>query len=277
MMDQQTIHGNIAKVYAAKYPKQAIYLEKKNGGLSDARNYGLRYASGDYITFVDSDDYVSDKLYEKLLPYMKENYDMVKIKIELVGEDGGTIKVNESPEFKDKNGEEAFDILYKTDVMTEVAWGYIYKRTFWTDNNFKFEKGMYHEDFGLIPIVMLNARKVASSNIGTYFYVQTEKSITRGNPDKKIKMAQDLLVHYDNMLQTIEQMQITEHSKENIKIYYTNCLILETNNFTGKERKDYIKKLRRRKMSRNIKPRNLKQIMKKILLDMSIELYLKIR
>ena len=136
---------------------------------------------------------------------------------------------------------------------------------------------MYHEDFGLIPIVMLNARKVASSNIGTYFYVQTEKSITRGNPDKKIKMAQDLLVHYDNMLQTIEQMQITEHSKENIKIYYTNCLILETNNFTGKERKDYIKKLRRRKMSRNIKPRNLKQIMKKILLDMSIELYLKIR
>lgn len=277
MMDQQTIHGNIAKAYATKYPKQTIYLEKKNGGLSDARNYGLRYASGDYITFVDSDDYVSDKLYEKLLPYMKENYDMVKIKIELVGEDGGTIKVNESSEFKDKNGEEAFDILYKTDVMTEVAWGYIYKRTFWTDNNFKFEKGMYHEDFGLIPIVMLNARKVASSNIGTYFYVQTEKSITRGNPDKKIKMAQDLLVHYDNMLQTIEQMQITEHSKENIKIYYTNCLILETNNLTGKERKDYIKKLRRRKMSRNIKPRNLKQIMKKILLDMSIELYLKIR
>lgn len=277
MMAQLIIHGNIAKEYAEKFSSQITYLKKENGGLSDARNYGLEYTSGDYIAFVDSDDYISENLYENLLPYMNEKYDMVKIKIELVGEDGKTIKKNESPEFKDKNGEEAFEILYKTDVMTEVAWGYIYRRDFWMKNNFKFAKGMYHEDFGLIPIIMLNAKKVASSLVGTYFYVQTEHSITRGNPERKCKMADDLILHYDNMLKTIENMDISKHSKENIKIYYTNCLILETDNLNGKLRKDYIKKLKERKLSNNIKPRNLKQILKKLLLNMSVELYLSLR
>ena len=130
-MAQLIIHGNIAKEYAEKFSRQITYLKKENGGLSDARNYGLEYTSGDYIAFVDSDDYISENLYANVLPYMNEKYDMVKIKIELVGEDGKTIKKNESPEFKDKNGEEAFEILYKTDVMTEVAWGYIYRRDFW--------------------------------------------------------------------------------------------------------------------------------------------------
>ena len=277
MMAQLIIHGNIAKEYAEKFSRQITYLKKENGGLSDARNYGLEYTSGDYIAFVDSDDYISENLYANLLPYMNEKYDMVKIKIELVGEDGKTIKKNESPEFKDKNGEETFEILYKTDVMTEVAWGYIYRRDFWMKNNFKFAKGMYHEDFGLIPIIILNAKKVASSLVGTYFYVQTEHSITRGNLERKCKMADDLILHYDNMLKTIENMDISKHSKENIKIYYTNCLILETDNLNGKLRKDYIKKLKERKLSNNIKPRNLKQILKKMLLNMSVELYLSLR
>ena len=49
----------IAEKFANDYPNKIIYLEKENGGLSSARNYGLKYAKGDYISFVDSDDYVS--------------------------------------------------------------------------------------------------------------------------------------------------------------------------------------------------------------------------
>ena len=81
MMAQLIIHGNIAKEYAEKFSRQITYLKKENGGLSDARNYGLEYTSGDYIAFVDSDDYISENLYANLLPYMNEKYDMVKIKI----------------------------------------------------------------------------------------------------------------------------------------------------------------------------------------------------
>ena len=52
--------------YAAAYPQKVISLIKENGGLSDARNYGIPYAHGEYIGFVDSDDYVDADMYERL-------------------------------------------------------------------------------------------------------------------------------------------------------------------------------------------------------------------
>ena len=271
--------SNIAKEYKDKYSDKIIYLEKENGGLSDARNYGLEFIDkdSDYISFVDSDDYISNNMYEKLLSYMNEKYDMIKIKVCKVKENGELLEENYSPEFIEKTGEEAFDILYKSDVMTEIACGYIYRKKFFLRNNFKFAKGMYHEDFGLIPLVLLKAKKVASVNIGNYFYVQTENSITRGDSSKNIKRSQDLLKHYDNMIKLIENYEISEKSKENIKIYYTNCIILNAENLQGQAQKDFIKQIKKRKMVRNIKARNLKQLIKKVILNINIKLYLKIR
>ena len=57
---------NIIMDYKEKYPNKIVYLEKANGGLSDARNYGMPYAKGDYIAFLDSDDYVELDIYEKM-------------------------------------------------------------------------------------------------------------------------------------------------------------------------------------------------------------------
>ena len=271
--------GNIARKYYENNKNKITYLEKENGGLSDARNYALNYIDkdSDYISFIDSDDYISNDLYEKLLPYMQEKYDMVKFKVNKVKENGELIEENYSPEFTKKTGEEAFDILYKSDVMTEIACGYIYRKDFFIENNFKFAKGMYHEDFGLIPLIILKAKNIASVNVGNYYYVQTEKSITRGDNSKQEKRAEDLLKHYDNMIKTIEKYDISQKSKENIKIYYTNCIILNVNNLKGQAKKNYIREIRKRKMTKNIKARNLKQLIKKIVLSFSINLYLKIR
>ena len=271
--------GNIAKEYAQKYSNKILYLEKENGGLSDARNYGLKHATGEYISFVDSDDYINENLYSNLIEYMNNNYDMIKIKIIKVYNQGNKISENYSPEFKEKTGEEAFNTLYKTDVMTEVAWGYVYKTSFWKENNFEFTKNMYHEDFGLIPLVLLKANKVASTNIEGYYYVQSEQSITRNSDDeKKKKMSMDLITYYDNMIKQIQDYNIGKQTKENIKIYYTNCILLELNNISNKEvRQAYIKEIKKRKMTKNIKARNLKQLLKRIILSINIEWYLSLR
>ena len=53
----------IIEKYKKQYNDKIIYLEKQNGGLSDARNYGIPYAKGEYIAFLDSDDYVNIKMY----------------------------------------------------------------------------------------------------------------------------------------------------------------------------------------------------------------------
>ena len=269
----------IAKKYANKYKEKIVYLEKQNGGLSDARNYGLEYAKGDYISFVDSDDYISKNLYSELIRYMEEDYDMVKFGILTVDLKNNKMIENKSKQFEDKTGEEAFDILYKTDKMTEVAWGYLYKASFWKENNFKFTKDMYHEDFGLIPLVILKAKKVASTNILGYYYVQSDKSITRNSDEKKkLKMSYDLLKFYDNMIKKIENYDISKKAKENIKIYYTNCILLEIKNISNEaERQKYIKEIKKRKMIKNIKVRNFKQLVKRVLLNININTYLKIQ
>jgi hypothetical protein len=162
--------------------------------------------------------------------------------------------------------------------MLDATWSYIYKRDFFVENKFEYAKGLYHEDFGLTSLVILKANKVASVDVLGYNYVQTTSSITRGNEQTIYKRAQDLLVHYDNMIEKIKDYNISKKSKENIKIYYTNSILLEVNNIKSKEQQNsYIKEIKKRKMVNNIKARNIKQLIKKILLRINIKLYLKLR
>ena len=269
--------GEIALEYKQKYPNIIKYFEKENGGLSDARNYGVKYVTGDYISFIDGDDYITENLYADLEEFMNKNYDIIHFKIKTVDENGKTLKENYSPIFYNKNGEEAFEELYKNDEMMVTACSYLYRKEFFIDNNFKYEKGLYHEDFGLTPLIILKAKKVASTDVKEYNYVQTTESITRGNNKTLNKRAQDLLVHYDNMIKTIKEYNISERTKENIKIYYTNCIILKVKELAEKYRKQYISEIKKRKMLKNIKVRNLKQLIKKMILTIDIKLYLKLK
>lgn len=268
--------GKIAKEYSDKYKNKITYIEKENEGVSEARNIAIPYVTGEYMTFVDSDDYVESKLYHNLLRYMEEEYDLVKFKAIKVNEQGEKIEEPIITEFENKTGEEAFNTLYKKDKLIDIAWIYIYRTDFYKNNNFKFAKGLYHEDFGLMPLVVIKAKKFASTSIGTYNYVQTQNSITRGKKSKKAKMAEDLLTHYDNMIKETADWKISKNTKENLKIYYTNCIILNTNNLQGDNRKKYIKEIRKRKMTKNIKVRNIKQLIKKLILFINIEWYLKL-
>ena len=76
----------IINEYEKKYPNLLKSYEKENGGLSDARNYGLEKANGDYICFVDSDDFLAIDLLEKLEKYMTLDIDMIKYKMIKVDE-----------------------------------------------------------------------------------------------------------------------------------------------------------------------------------------------
>jgi len=254
------------------------YIQAGNNGVSVARNIGIESVTGDYFCFVDADDYIDKKLIESLSNYIQENYDLIKFKLKKVDNKFEEIEKIDGPIFKKKTGEEAFAILKYKDVLLESPCLYLLNTKFYKENNFEFTKDTFHEDLGLIPLVLVKANSVISTDVYGYYYVQSENSITRNNPYKKIvKRANDMFIHYDNMLKFIEKNNISEKSKKSIKDFYSNAVILKTEELKEKEQKEYIKEIKKRKLIKNIQVRNVKQIIKKILLKINVKLYLKLR
>jgi len=270
---------SIVKKYINKYGESLNikYYSKKNEGVAQTRNFGIEKATSDYIMFIDSDDYIELRTLEVLEKYIKEDIDLVKFKLQRVDTNDNIIEKVSGPVFETTTGQDAFNLLYREDVLLDSPCVYLIKKKLFNENNFKFQR-TYHEDFGLIPLIILVAKTVISIPEYLYNYVQAQNSITRTDDyNKIINKMEDVLFHYDNMLKVIEQLKIGEITKENIKIYYTNAIILKLKELNKKNQDKYIQEIKRRKMYKNIKVRNLKQLIKRIVLQYNIGLYLKIR
>lgn len=254
------------------------YFKKENGGLSDARNFGVKKATGEYLTFVDSDDYLDKNIYKNLEKYMEDKIELIKFKMSTVDDNGKIIENLNGPIFEKCSGQEAFEKLYTTDTFLEVSCIYLYKRDFFCNNKFEFELNLYHEDFGLVPWIIINAKSVVSTEYFGYFYLKRENSITdMRNSEKEKKKAYDILKHYDNAIKRIENTDFNNSTIMIFKRYYTNVLLLKVENLKGKEKTEFIKCIKARKVYKNIKPENFKQLLKRVLVKTNIRLYLKIR
>ena len=269
---------NVIKNYMQSSKLNIKYLEKENGGLASARNYGVEKASGKYISFLDSDDYLEKNLFSELEKYIDKDIDLIKFKMKTVDEKGRLIEKLDGPVFDICSGKQAYEKLCTSDKYMDPACIYLYKREFFVENNFKY-KLRYHEDFGLTSLIIVQAKTVISTDICGYNYLQTEESLTRSKDDSKnIDRAKDMLIHYDNMLAVIDaNYDLSEKTKELVKRYYTNSVVLKAGSLKGKEKRNYIKEIKYRMMYKNIKPENLKQKIKRILLKYNISLYLKMR
>ena len=264
--------------YKTKYPELISYYNKENTGVADTRNFGIKKAKGEYIMFLDSDDYIDTALLKNLEDYINKNIDLIKFKLQRVNEEGETLEIVPGATFEETTGEEGFNKLYSTDVLLDSPCVYLIKKEILTKNNLKFMVGTEHEDFGLVPFIIVLAKTMVSVNFYGYYYIQSENSITRNeNYKKTIKKAYDALKHYDNAIELTQKLKLGKLTKQNIKIYYTNAIILKAKELHKEEQEKYIKEIQARKMVKNIKVRNLKQLIKKILLSLNIKLYLQMK
>lgn len=243
-------------------------IEEETVGNAKARNLGVEKSTGDYFIFVDVDDYIDNNLLENLSKYMDEDYDIIKYKIIFVSENNEEIKKVKGPVFDNLTGEEAFNKLCFEDVLLDSPCAYMMKKDFFIKNKFKFKENTYHEDFGLIPKVILNAKKVVSCDIYGYFYVQSDNSIMR-DEEKNLKKAYDKLSYYDDMAEYIKKLNILNRTKENVMIYYTNSIVMSLRDLKGDNYEKFLKDVKKRKMYKNIKVRNIKQLIKKVVFFVS--------
>ena len=160
----------IVDEYTNKYQNVKSYI-KENGGLSDARNYGIDKATGDYCMFVDSDDYIENDAIELLVNQATiDNADVVVCNLDYVYEDG-SVKQNEVSSFKKGNPKENNDLIF----IANSACDKLFSKRLFVD--YRFPKGMWYEDLGSIPTILASANYISKVDKVLYHYFQRSGSI----------------------------------------------------------------------------------------------------
>lgn len=192
--------GNICDEYAKKDERIRV-IHKKNGGLGDARNTGAKSATGEYLLFIDSDDWVHEDLVKKTFEAAEaKNADIVLFHFARVeeGKITGSSSVNVNVPVN-----EALSVENNPQIIVSSWSGVdkLYRRSFWEENAFQFTVGRYFEDLGTIPKVMAMAKKVVHIPDVLYYYRIRKSSIMHDpNLEKKyidrIFVMEDVLAYY---------------------------------------------------------------------------------
>ena len=152
-------------------------VEKENGGLSSARNYGMKYITGEYVWFVDSDDWVDENAIEKILPYLN-NVDALHFPTYYREDatDTSIVSVNA----QGTTGRQITSGEYQFPVQFTI-----YKTEFLTHNNLEFQKGILMEDLHFTPRALYLAKDVKICKFPVYHYLQRAGGIMLSDVSKK--------------------------------------------------------------------------------------------
>jgi len=199
----------IIEKYVKKYPNIIFSYNKENGGLSSARNYGVKYAKGEYISFIDSDDYVDNDLFEKMFNTLKsEKSEVIVCPVKYVYKNRISHR-NFNMLLFNKNVKNSPKILLE---VKSYAPNKLYKRDFWLKNKFEFPN-QHFEDSALIYNVLLKANKVSAINDAYYYYNRlNEESITKVVDDK----IYDIFKSCDSILSFYKKNKAYEKTKESV-------------------------------------------------------------
>ena len=266
--------SSIISKYQKKY-KNIIVIDKENEGLSMARNRGVQKSSGKYIIFVDSDDYVSNKLLEEV---DKKIDDSDILRFQIATEDEEYTKINEYHEegFESMCGYDAFKYLSSYHFV-EPAWCYVIRKNYYIENKFSFKKDVYHEDFGLIPHVIYKARKVKSIDFIGYYYIQRNGSIMNNNDYKKtVKKAFDMLEQYKTMRLFAKNINRKNNLDDYFLSYISNSVIVKARELKKDEKKVYINELKKLNVFDGVIVNTRIRRFKKYLMKHNLNLYLKV-
>ncbi len=164
---------HIIDKYTKQYPNKVFSYIKENGGLSSARNYGVLKAHGEYLGFVDSDDYVDINMYE--LMYNKAHNtssDIVVCGLTSIYQNKDTLKFVPQTDIFGYSLTESPDIMLQ---CNSYACNKIYKRKMWIDNNIEFPN-QWFEDSALIYNALYYANKIEVVKEPLYMYLRTNEN-----------------------------------------------------------------------------------------------------
>lgn len=179
--------GMVCDQWAEKDSRIRV-IHKENGGLSDARNAGLDESNGEYIVFVDSDDYIAADMLQKLYDALIAGNADLSICNFLQVDDSGVLldeEENVAPPISDEvlSGNEAIlKMAEKGGWFYHMAWNKLYKKELF--NSIRYPKGKLCEDVFVAHLLLGSCEKVACIRYAGYYYVQRAGSIMHSRSTK---------------------------------------------------------------------------------------------
>lgn len=202
----------IAKEYAQNYPEKIKYVEKENGGVSDARNYGIKIATGEYISFLDPDDYAELNLYEKMYnKAIEENSDLVDCNF--YWEYPKRLKLDEEKTYTNKQ-----EMLVYTRVM---PWNKLIKRSIIEENEINFPIGLRYEDVEFTYKLVPYCNNVSFVKEPLIHYVQRKSSASY----KFNEVTKDIFTVLDNVLEYYKTKNLYNEYEQELEYTYTRYLL----------------------------------------------------
>lgn len=202
-------------------------IHKPNGGLSSARNAGLREASGEWILYVDSDDYILNDSCECLIA-VGAKYDCDIVSADAIREFNGGREYMVHGSLADGKCYPSRDFIIKTVKPCEwyaPAWLNLYKRSFLIENNLFFVEGLLHEDMEMQPRVFLAAKTVAYCAYPFYRYVDRASSIMNASKvDERVTAMEWIYSNWKSKFEAIEDGELARALNGHLaKCYLHSC------------------------------------------------------
>lgn len=247
--------GEICDNYS-KIDNRIVVIHKENGGLSDARNVGIEIATGNYISFIDSDDYVNLKYFEILYNNIKKYDADVSICSYLKFYDGENLNNDDNINYYNNKQIEKKEALYnlygKNRQNYVVAWGKLFDISLF--NSLRFPKNKIHEDSFITYKIYINSKKIIYTNNKLYFYRQRENSIMTYISEKRL----DDIESIEEQIKFYKDNNMNEIYIESIK-YYSMALGTFYERFKKVNNYNICKKInfKRNILLKNIKKMNL--------------------
>lgn len=196
--------GKICDEYAKRDGRIRVF-HKKNGGLSDARNYGIKIASANYITFIDSDDYVEREYIEILMKSQRKYGSNIVIAGHTTIYPKRKIVHTENHSYVDKPEIILEKMLYDKGIDTS-AWAKLYKKDLFKD--IKYPKGRLFEDIATTGKLICGAKNISVEPVSIYNYVIRGNSISNEDfSEKKLDLISSTKEVVDYVVKRYPELQ----------------------------------------------------------------------
>lgn len=230
-----------------------IFLKKENGGLASARNYGLDHAKGEYISFIDSDDYVEpDFIKLPLEKILQENLDICTFSINCVDEEYRILRITEN--YVDRYYNEK-DYLISKNTITQYSWSKMYKKSIFNEIRFN-ENIITHEDV-YVNFRILYKRKISNIQKPLYNYLQRLGTLSR---DIKPTYLRDRIAIAEIQSQFVRENNLVTKDKNYIIFTYLKTFIFYSSVKFSRYSKNYSTDIKKFKKEIDYKKYNIRNI-----------------